>query len=355
VSIALWYLASVAALFWSSHALCRVLDETRTDGAGLASTSSRRFWWVRSWPIWICLPAIGSTLSRGQVNTFLLAMLAAFIVAVMRGRRATAGWWLAAATCFKVIPGLLLLYPLYRRDWRMLTHFTLGMIVSIVLIPTAVFGPERALSTTTTYVEDTLLPGLTNKEGRLARELTGMNGTDNQSLQAIIHNARNFDRATRPDVAASGTKLGHVLIGLTLLVATFVMAPRIPDERYRTFFLLSSLIILMVALSPVNHLHYMVLALPAVLGLVYRENEVSRNFAWGAGLIIVVTLHLLSGICPRIPQLPGYQAARDLGFTMLGTLLIWWAGLAFAARNAVAPATSSRPLLVRLGLGRRMS
>jgi hypothetical protein len=98
----------------------------------------------------------------------------------------------------------------------------------------------------------------------------------------------------------------------------------------------------------------MVLALPAVLGLVYRENERRGGFTWGAGLVVVVTLHVASGLYPRIPQLPGYQAARDLGVTMLGTLLVWWAGLSFPARgaNSLAAAPAARLFgWLRLGRG----
>jgi hypothetical protein len=351
-SVALWYLASVACLFWSVGTLCRSLDDTGPGGADPPRAGDRRHWWVRLWPIWICLPAIGSSLSRGQVNLFLLALLSGFMAAAVRGRRAGAGWWLAAATCLKVIPGLLVLYPLVRRDWRMLGHFTAGMVVGMGLIPLAVFGPERAASTTRDFVGGTILPGLTSHSGRLSRELTDLNGTDNQSIQAIIHNARYLDRATRPPAAEAGTKAAHALIGLALVTATFLAARRIPDQRYHTFFLLGGLAILTVALSPVNHTHYMVLALPVVLGLVYRENERRGDFTWGTGLIVVVALHLLSGVYPRIPQLPAYQAARDLGVTMLGTLLVWWAGLTFAARGATPPAPARRAFgWLRLGRG----
>jgi hypothetical protein len=341
VSVALWYLASIAALFWSVHVLCRVLDQTRPDGVAPPSPASRRFWWVRCWPIWICLPAIGSSLSRGQVNLFLVALLAAFIAAVLRGRRATAGWWLAAATCLKVIPALLVLYPLVRRDWRMLGHFALGLVVGLGLIPLAVFGPERAVSTTVAFAEGTILPGLTSKPGRLSRELTDMNATDNQSIQAVIHNALYLDRDTRPATAAFGTKLAHVLIGLTLIGWTLAASRRIPDERYRTFFTLGGLIILTVPITPVNHTHYMVLALPVVLGLVYREQELRGNFGWGAVLVVVMSLHLASGILPRLPFIPGYDAMRDLGVTMLGTLVVWWAGLSLPA--GWRPLTLPRP------------
>jgi alpha-1,2-mannosyltransferase len=344
VSVAFWYLLSVGLLAWSVHHLCRALEDTHPDGPRPAAISGRRFWWTRTWPLWVCLPAIGSTLFRGQVNLLTLALVSGCIAAAIRGRRASAGWWLAAATCVKVIPGLLVLYPLVRRDWKMLSHFVLGIIAGVVLIPAVVLGPERALTTTETFVNQTILPGLTTQPGKLSTELTDMNSTDNQSVQAIIHAAVNWNESPRPRAASAGTKLAHAATGLTLIILTFLAGRRIPDERYRTLFQLSGLLITAVAITPVNHTHYMALAVPAVLGLVYWELERRGKFVWGWALVTVAVLHVASGIWPRIPNLPGFQAARDLGVTMLGTLLVWFASLRLPTGSAArTPVTAPAP------------
>jgi|SRR5579883_861390 len=327
ISVAVWYLLSVALLAWSVHHLCRVLEETRRGGLGIAAPGTRRFWWTRLWPVLICLPAIGSTVVRGQVNILVVALVVGCIVAVLRGRRAAAGWWLAAATCIKVIPALLILYPVVKRDWRMVCHFTLGVLAGIVLIPVLVLGPSQALETTETFVNQTLLPGLTTKPGALSDELTSMTGTDNQSIRSIIHTAVNWGVEPRPRTASTGTKLAHAILAVVMIVWTFLAARRIADERYRTLFLLSGLTIVAVAVTPVNHTHYMALALPAVLGLVVWELEQRGKFHWGLILTAVMVVHVVSGIYPRVPVLPGYQAVRDLGFTMLGTLLVWYVSL----------------------------
>jgi hypothetical protein len=277
-----------------------------------------------------------------------LALLTGFITAVMRGHRARAGWWLAAAACVKVIPGLLVLYPLVKRDWRMLAHFLLGAIVGIVIIPVVALGPQAAWDTTETFVNQTILPGLTNRPGALSSELTDMTGTDNQSLQAIVHATVNWGTTPLPPKASAATKLTHVLGGLVLIVTTFLAARRIPDPRYRTLFLLGGLVIVSVAVTPVNHTHYMALALPAVLGLVYWDLERTGALRWGPVLIGVVVIHVVSGIYPRIPALPGYQTARDMGVTMLGTLVVWAAALWLPGRapnrSRPAPAKSTSGL-----------
>lgn len=339
VSVALWYLFSVGCLLWSVHRLSSVLEETAPGEERAASPRARRFWWTRAWPVWICLPAAGSTLARGQVNLLLLALLTGFIAAVLRGRRAGAGWWLAAATCLKVIPGLLVLYPLVRRDRRMIGHYALGLVAGLVVVPLGTLGWERTITTAQSFAEGTLLPGVKNDGGRLSQELTDMTSTDNQSIQAMVHNALHPDRAARPPTAAVTTKIAHVLIGLALIGVTFAATRRIPDERDRVLFLLGGLVIVSVAVTPVNHTHYMVLAVPVVLGLVHFELQWRGEFRWGAALTVVVVVHLVSGILPRVPFLPGYETFRDLGFTMLGTLVVWAAGLTIPAAGGGRPQT----------------
>ncbi len=226
----------------------------------------------------------------------------------------------------KVIPALLVLYPLARRDWRMLGHFALGVTVGMVVIPVVALGPGRAWATTETFVNQTILPGLTTNTGALSNELTDMTATDNQSVRAIIHAAANWG-APIPPKASEGTKLAHLIVSVAMIVATFLLARRIADERYRTLFLLGALVIVSVAVTPVNHTHYMALAFPAVLGLVYWEQDRRGDFRWGPAVIAVVAIQVASGIYPRLPFLPGYQAARDLGVTMIGTLAVWIAVL----------------------------
>jgi hypothetical protein len=220
----------------------------------------------------------------------------------------------------------------------MLGHFALGCFVGLVLIPVVVFGPRGALETTATFVDQTILPGLTTRPGALSRELTDMTGTDNQSVRAIIHNVVNWG-AERPPRASTGTNLAHLLVSAVLVGATMIGARRIADARYRDLFLLSALAILSVAVTPVNHTHYMALAIPAVLGLVNREAERSGSVRWGTALTVVVVLHIASGVYPRLPFVPGYQAARELGMTMFGALIVWGGALWIpAVRREPGPA-----------------
>src|SRR5262249_18739628 len=121
VSVAVFYLLSVACLVWGVHALARAVEET------IPCPDSRTRWWsLRLWPILLGLPAITATVVRGQVGLQLLVLLCGLGASLLRGQRGRAGLWLAAAICLKVIPAYLLIYPLWRRDLRCLAGCAAG-------------------------------------------------------------------------------------------------------------------------------------------------------------------------------------------------------------------------------------
>jgi len=344
VSITLWYVIGLAALVWGVHHLCRAIEETHPDGPRPAPIRGTRFWWVRAWPVVLCFPAVAHTLVRGQVNTLVVALLCGYTAAVLRGHRARAGWWLAAATCLKVIPALLILYPLVKRDLREIAHFALAMLVGVVLVPVLALGPERAWEAHQSFVRQTILPGLTTDPGALSRELTDMTGTDNSSLRATVHKLENWTGALPPR-ASTSTKSVAAVAALALVAVTFLVARRIPDPRYRTVATVGGLSIVCVAASPVSHMHYMAMAIPALCGLMYWQLERTGEFRSGPVLNGLYLVQLVLSVYPRIPGLPAHQITRDLGVTLFGALLIWAAALWVPAeprRSAGRPATTPR-------------
>src|SRR5581483_10400616 len=98
------------------------------------------WWYARTIPVLVCLGGVGFTLGRGQVNLFLVALVAGMFAAAAAGRRFASGAWLAGAIALKVIPGLLVLYPLLRRDGRALAGVAVGLVVLLGAVPAAVWG-----------------------------------------------------------------------------------------------------------------------------------------------------------------------------------------------------------------------
>src|SRR5262249_39966384 len=151
----IWYALSVVALAWAIHVMASALEES--DGVRFGNL---RWWQLRTYPFLVCIFAIGSTLMRGHVNLFVLALLAMLIACLARQRSLAAGWWLGMAICIKVIPAFLLIVPLWLKDRRCLAGSCLGLAIGLLVIPSLVFGPSRTMTYYEEYADKLLLPGL---------------------------------------------------------------------------------------------------------------------------------------------------------------------------------------------------
>ena len=196
----LCYVLSVLCLALAVHWLAGALEQTSPDPAVRTQPRGCRRWWaLRVLPVLACLPPIGHTLMRGQVNLLLLLLLAGMAAALLCGRRRQTGWWLAGAISLKVIPVFLLLVPVYRRDVRCLAGCVGGLILGLAVIPAAVFGPSRTLAYYREWTEVVVRPAFAEgQDTSRAKELIEATATDSQSLQVILHNTLNWDRWTRP-------------------------------------------------------------------------------------------------------------------------------------------------------------
>jgi hypothetical protein len=342
VSVGLWYVLSVLCLVPAVHGLASALEQAAPDPAGrLQPGRGARWWLLRVLPVLTCAPAIASSLARGQVSVLLLLLLCAAAAALLRGRHGQAGWWLAAAVCLKVIPAYLVLFPLYRRDWRCLAGCAAGLVVGLGLIPAAVFGPARTLAYYEEWTRVLIAPGLgTGTDRSRARELIDVTCTESQSFQAILHNTLHLERATRPAQASpwvvrTSWLIGGALTGLTLLLGWRRPAGDVPAALL-TF---GGLVVLMNLLSPVCHLHYLSLSLPLAMGLVaasWERNGAARLGAWTALALIA------NGVANILPHFPGCELLRDTGLAMYGTLVLWLAGCVAVWARARRPHADSR-------------
>jgi hypothetical protein len=317
VSVALWYAASVLALWFAVD---------RAAGAmGPEVRYSRRWWYRRMIPIYVLIAPIGSTLSRGQVNLFLLALCAGWYVDLANGRRFRSGLWLASAVCLKLFPAYLAVLPLWRRDGRALAGLAAGLVIGFAIIPALVWGPRGAIDVNRRFAEAVILPGL-GAGGDPTRdlELMTMTATDNQSIQAIVHNYRHWEppRPAHPDLA---TKLVHVLIGVGLTLATLLIGGRVEADRWRLLMVVGAMVLLLVALSPVSHLHYPCLGLFVVMGLVessWRRHP-GRLLPDRSTLVVLA----VAALCFALPMIPVWECRREVGLPLLGVLVLWAAGM----------------------------
>jgi hypothetical protein len=339
LSVAIWYVFSLACLFLGVHWLASALEERARHGSRIRENTGsgkpafsrmrlpcRRWWALRVLPILACLPPIGHTLMRGQVNLLLLALLCATAAALVRRQGRRAGWWLAAAICLKVIPAFLLLIPVWRRDGRCLVHCGLGLIIGLALIPAAVFGVAQTGRYYQIYVQELLAPGMGQGSSQTrAKELINMTGNDSQSLLAAMHNTWHLDRATRPHQPGPTLRWTSIALGILLTCLPLLAYGSRPRSGPATALLLGTLTINMLLLSPVSHLHYFSLSVPVVMGLLAARWEQTGNDTLGAGMLLLLGLNLVAN---TLPNLQGLEMLRDVGVAMYGALLLWLAGCA---------------------------
>ena len=328
VSIVLWYVFSVACLIVSVHCVCRGLELASSNPAVRAITPASGGWWnLRFWPLLAVLPDFGSTLSKGQVNTILLACIAGGMLMLVRGRKVIAGVLLALGACIKVFPGVFAFEVLARRDRRLLAGYALCGVACMIVLPVVVFGPAKALDYTMIFADRVLLSGLLGKDTTL-QSGSGWSNTDNQAIAGVLHNVTNIGtpRLQRPSSPAPWVQPVHALVSLALLVITITIgrgwrfwawrddAPMVAILR------LSMLSCLMIAAVPMCHRHYAVFLYPGVAAIVFLSMQRSKlALPTGAGLALAVALPIVLGI-PKFQQ-TGF--VRDLPALLLCTLVVW--------------------------------
>ncbi|MBX9625454.1 MAG: glycosyltransferase 87 family protein [Gemmataceae bacterium] len=327
VSVAVWYVLSVGCLAYAVHAFA---------GAVLPGDRrwSRRWWYARTIPVYVCLGGVGHTLGRGQVNLFVVALVAAAFAASVRGRRLASGAWLAAAATVKVIPGLLVVDPLVRRDWRALAGGVVAAVVLLGVVPAVVWGPARAVELNKTMAAAVLAPALSSGADRTrAEELHGARATDSQSVRAAVQAWLYPDRDTRPDEPDPRAAAAHWLSGGVMLAVTALVGVRrltaAPADR---LVYLGCLCVLMLLLTPVSHMHYYAFALPLVAGLWLRGLARRPGAACADGRTVAALVGW--GVLTAVPLFPGpvFDRLRECGLGPAATIALWAFGLATLAR-----------------------
>jgi len=326
VSVALWYLASVAAVALGVHWLASALEEHL--GGALATKPPpfcSRWWMLRLIPTLVCLPSIGRTLSRGQVNTLVLFFFCGVCVMAAKKRSMLSGMFIAAAAAIKIIPAYIGLNALLRRDWRCVAGCFLGTVLCLGVVPLVVLGPTRTVECYHKYYDVMIGPALTGGgDQSRAVELLAIDGTDSQSFMVMIHNTMH-PRQPRPPVAARWVKPVHwALSALITLVALWYGRKARPDDALYNVMFLGVLIVTMLPISPASHTHYLMFALPLVMALTAYSWEKNQAPVLSKGYFILFVVHVAANVI-AMPQ--SLMVLKALGLPMYGTMILWVAGL----------------------------
>jgi hypothetical protein len=343
VSAAVWYVFNLLLTLWSVHHLANALQATSTNAALRQMRVGGRLWWaMRLWPLLVCLIPAGHSLMRGQANTLVLALFSIMAAAYLRQQRFRAGLALAFATCFKVFPIFLIVYPLWKRDWRCVGGAAAGLVLGLFVLPLPFLGLDGTTKAYQQLALTTLGPAFhlgddTSRES----ELLGAGGTtDNQALKFAVHNLMYVAEPGKPPGQMApwiewGYRIGGALMTLgTLLARRGRATPFVMGDALQ----LTALMGLMLMLCPMCHLHYFLFLIPVV--------QVMMAWAWAKQptLWLGWRWHLLFTafvVAVLIPNLPGVDEIRNLGFPTWVVLAMWAASLVLSRREPTVAVTSS--------------
>ena len=127
--------------------------------AGMGRRFSQQWWALRLIPLLVLLPAIGRSQMRGQVGLLVAFLLCYMVASILKGRGSAPASGFPAQSCIKLIPVLLLVFPLWRRDWRMLSGSLLGLVMGLIIVPVITLGPQRTVDSYVSFCQWTLVTG----------------------------------------------------------------------------------------------------------------------------------------------------------------------------------------------------
>ncbi len=325
VSITIWYVLSVGLLFAAAKMIADAVSE---KVAPEKSTPWRR-WLLIVWPILICLPVICRGLIRGQVGPLWLWLTCGMLVGLMRGKNFRSGLWLAAAICLKLIPGFLLIYPLWRRNTRMLFGCAIGMVLGFVVIPWLAMGSANWRQSNDDFFRTMVLPaiGIGREPMLLRHEMLDPRTSDTESFVSILmkigaHLGGLAASYHPPRYATIGSAILAIsLTAITLWAVGWRKESRPIDDALG----LALLTIVMLPIGPVCHPHYFLLLLPTITILLAilsaAKPTIEVPWRWFALLILIPVSHVIT-------SLPNSDLLRDCGLVVWVALALWAAGIA---------------------------
>ncbi len=318
--VAIWYSASVLFVLLASHAVACTLEQTRLNTGLPSDRLARRRWWLlRLLPMVACIGSIGTDWSRGQVDILMLVVIALALYLAASRRDLASGFCLAFPATVKLFPPFLLLYPLWRRRWRMAAGVLIGLVSFLVLVPAVALGPARTIALYRHWSEVLAKPALGKgmDKSRLT-ELTGMNSTDNQSLLAAIHNWQfhRLARSDRPAEATQAERLAVYFVTILLLAGVAFAAQWRPPSLPLDLLLLVGLLIgVALVVSPIVHNYYYLLMLPLIAALLqfglFRSPAVRTDW----NVLLPLLLFMTTDLVARLPGIGG--RLREWGFPLL--------------------------------------
>jgi alpha-1,2-mannosyltransferase len=164
-----WFLLKVGMAVFSLWAIFRLIEH---GGATFPP-------WAKAVAVLLSLRPLIGDLTHGNVNIFILFLVIASLFAFHKNRDWLAGLLLALAVCCKVTPLLLVPYFAWKRQWKLLAGWAVGMGLFLFALPAAFLGWSENLVQLESWANQMVVPYV--RDGVVSSE------HPNQSLPGVVH------------------------------------------------------------------------------------------------------------------------------------------------------------------------
>jgi hypothetical protein len=135
--------------------------------------------WAKALTVLLSLRMIMSDLNHGNINLFILFLMAASLYAFHRRRDGIAGLILALAISCKVTPALFVPYLVWKRAWKTLIACAAGLLLFLFFVPSLLLGWDQNTRDLHSWVDGMIVPYV--QEGRVTSE------HQNQSIPGLLY------------------------------------------------------------------------------------------------------------------------------------------------------------------------
>jgi hypothetical protein len=286
-------------------------------------------WWMWLLPLLLTLRAFDANFRQGQANMLTLVFLAAAFAALGGRREILGGIAYALACVLKITPVLIFPYFILKRRWFFLLGWLLGLMATVIVIPSVLMGPEKAYRQFSAFYGKVGDPFVT-KAGKNPREGAG------QSLHAAVDRflspvdaSRHDDENVTVNLASMSRETRYLikLIFLFLLaVATGVVCRRkfSEQERLAQAIEYAAVVCFMLMAAPISRkASFVVMLIPYLAAVHY----LARSERTGARLffLIVFVFSIITHTFTTQTWITKTGSVYLLGFSIMffGTLFLW--------------------------------
>ena len=314
----LWFLLSAFTLIHGIDLACRLARH------GFPRMRIHDFWFRALVGLIVLLPAT-SGIARGQASVLIMYLMTLGIWFYFEKQPWAAGLALAGCIVLKIFPALLALYFLIHRRFKYAATTALWLILLILVIPSAVFGPAKNFALLRQWNTTIAMPanqGIGEANTRFDQMIDPRNSR-NQSLQAV---AIRSGTGRTMDVPFENEQITRP-IALLMNVLLFVVSTWLcfknhwSESMRRSLLKISMLALLMLMISPVTWNHNFVLVvLPAAAALAAwrSQGEQSSYAVFGWALLVYGAGTVLSMV-----DVLNYFGSRFWGTILLWTAFAW--------------------------------